>query len=271
MSGLHATQDWTWRWSKNDIKWAIENKLIVLKGERLYTKTYEKCRKKLGAAELIYFDKKQQAYSSLMYVKNEFSNNIGKKDLVTVLPNANSLFKNPKPVSLVKALVDLVCTKDEAIILDFFAGSGTTGHAVLECNRSGRKYTFILCQLNEQNDETPNGIALEVTAPRLKRVMTGSCYDKSSKYPFYTGTSDFEWIIKNEPYAGSLDVYEIETVSDSEHIAGKTAFDVIDETLYGRARFDKLEDKIQWVCEHFEVTEKSVENNREWLKRIENE
>ena len=34
--------------------------------------------------------------------------------------------------------------------------------------------------------------------------------------------------------------------------------------------FDKLEDKIQWVCEHFEVTEKSVEGDKEWLKRMEN-
>ena len=59
------------------------------------------------------------------------------------------------------------------------------------------------------------------------------------------------------------------SAADSEHIAGKTAFDVIDETLYGKAKFEKLEDKIQWVCEHFEVTEKSVESDKEWHKRIE--
>ena len=91
--------------------------------------------------------------------------------------------------------------------------------------------------------------------------MTGSCYD---------GTTDFDWIKKNKPLGGSLDVYEIETVSDSEHIAGKTAFDVIDETLYGKSKFERLEDKIQWVCEHFEVTEKSIESDKEWHKRVEN-
>ena len=74
----------------------------------------------------------------------------------------------------------------------------------------------------------------------------------------------------HEVYGGSLDVYEIESVSDSEHVKGKTAFDVIDETLYGKAKFEKLEDKIQWICEHFEITEKSLEDYKEWSKRIEN-
>lgn len=260
LNGIHAKQDWTWRWSQSDIKWAIDNKLLVLKGDRIYTKTYEKCRKKIGAAELQYFDKKQQAYSSLMYVNNDFSNNKGKKDLDVIIPGANGLFKNPKPVSLICALIDLVCTKDNAIILDFFAGSGTTGQAVLERNRNGMKNTFILCQINEKTDETPHGIAYEVTSQRLKRIMTGTSYD---------GSSNFTWIKNNKPFGGRLDVYEIETVSDSEHIAGKTAFDVIDETLYGKAKFEKLQDKIQWICEHFEITEKSLEEYKEWLKRVE--
>lgn len=260
LAGNHAKQDWTWRWSKSDIDWAIKNKLLVLKGDRIYTKTYEKCRKRTGAAELQYFDKKQQAYSSLMYVDNEFSNNKGKKDLESIIQGANSIFKNPKPVSLIGALIDLVCTKDNAIILDFFAGSGTTGQAVLERNSKGFNNTFILCQLNEKTDETPLGIAYEVTSKRLKRIMTGACYDGSTS----------TWNNNNNPLGGSLDVYEIETVSDSEHIAGKTAFDVIDETLYGKSKFERLEDKIQWVCEHFEVTEKSIESDKEWHKRVEN-
>ncbi len=260
LEGNHAKQDWTWRWSESDIAWAIENKLLVLKGNRIYTKTYEKCRKKLGAAELQYFDKKQQAYSSLTYIDNEYSNNKGKKDLESVLQGANGIFKNPKPVSLIRDLIDLVCPKDDAIILDFFAGSGTTGQAVLERNRDGMKNTFILCQINEKTDETPLGIVYEVTSKRLKRVMTGACYD---------GSTDFTWNKNNNPLGGSLDVYELDTVSDSEHVKGKTAFDVIDETLYGKTKFEKLEDKIQWVCEHFDITEKSIEGDKDWVKRVE--
>lgn len=260
IKGNHAKQDWTWRWSETDIEWAIENKLLVLKGNRIYTKTYEKCRKVIGKAALQYFDKKQQAYSSLMYVDNVFSNNIGKKDLESTLPGANGLFKNPKPVSLIKALIDLVCCKDDAVVLDFFAGSGTTGQAILEYREKAKNASFILCQINEKTDETPNGIAYDVTSKRLKRIMTGSCYD---------GSSNFAWIKDNEPYGGSLDVYEMESVSNSEHICGKTPFDVIDETLYGKEKFATLEDKIKWVCENFEITQRKVESDSDWKKRIE--
>lgn len=245
LAGNHAKQDWTWRWSESDIEWAIKNKLLVLKGDRIYTKTYEKCRKKTGSPELQYFDKKQQAYSSLMYVDNEFSNNNGKKDLESIIQGANSIFKNPKPVSLIGALIDLVCSKDDAIILDFFAGSGTTGQAVLERNRKGKNNTFILCQINEKNDETPNGIAYEVTSKRIKRIMTGECYD---------GSKDFKWIKENTPYGGKLDVYEIKEISNKCAVEGKTPFDVIDETLYGKDKMD-AKDKIAWVCSKFAHTQ----------------
>ncbi len=258
INGNHAKNDWTWRWSEAVIEWAIKNKLLVLKGDRIYTKTYEKCRKKNGCAELIYLDKKQQAYSSLMYVDNEFSNNIGKKDLDAIIPNSNSLFKNPKPSSLIKALIDLVCTKDDAIVLDFFAGSGTTGQSVLEMSSKLKNAKFILCQVNEKTTENPNGIAYDVTARRLKRIMTGSCYD---------GTTDFDWIKKNKPLGGSLDVYEIESVANFEHSEGKTPFDVIDETLYGKDKFERFEDKVKWVCENFEITQKQLESDANWSKK----
>ena len=246
LAGNHATQDWTWRWSQSDIEWAIENKLLVLKGDRIYTKTYEKCRKKIGAAELQYFNKKQQAYSSLMYVDNDFSNTNGKKDLESIIQGANSIFKNPKPVSLIGALIDLVCAKNDAIILDFFAGSGTTGQAVLERNSDGKYNTFILCQINEKAEETPNGIAYDVTCKRLKRIMTGVCYD---------GSKDFKWTKDNEPYGGKLEVYEMAEVSNSSAVAGKTPFDVIDETLYGKEKFKTKREKIEWVCSNFAHTQ----------------
>ena len=130
--------------------------------------------------------------------------------------------------------------------MDFYAGSGTTGHAVCNLNSDGGNRVAILCQINEITDENPNGIALDVTSKRLKRVMTGICYD---------GTNDFVWLKDNEPLGGSLDVYEIKSVSNAEHVCGKTPFDVIDETLYGKEKFDNLEDKIRWVCENFEVTQ----------------
>lgn len=157
--------------------------------------------------------------------------------------------ENPKPTTLIKALIQLGTIKDDATILDFYAGSGTAGHSALLCNKEGCNYRFIVCQVDEKDEDTPNGIAKDITAKRLKRVMTGSCYD---------GTADFAWIKDNEPLGGSLDVYEIESVSNSEHVCGKTPFDVIDETLYGKEKFASLEDKVKWVCENFEATQDSL-------------
>lgn len=152
-----------------------------------------------------------------------------------------------KPLRLIKQLIDSVCLSNESIILDFFAGSGTTGQAVLELNKEDNgKRTYILCQLNEITDSTPNGIAYDVTSKRLKRVMTGKCYD---------GASTFKGIRGFQPYGGKLEVYEIAEISSSSATAGKTPFDVIDETLYGREKFKTAREKIDWVCSNFAHTQ----------------
>ncbi|MCX6146945.1 MAG: DNA methyltransferase, partial [Candidatus Kapabacteria bacterium] len=59
------------------------------------------------------------------------------------------LFENPKPSDFLKRLIIISCSSDD-IILDFFAGSGTTGHAVMKLNaEDGGKRKFILCQIDE--------------------------------------------------------------------------------------------------------------------------
>ena len=164
----------------------------------------------------------------------------------------DKLFDYSKPIKLVSNLIKSASNSD-AIILDFFAGSGTTGHAVLDLNEQEKdegNRTFILCQLNEQTEATPNGIAYDVTAKRLKRIMTGECYD---------GTKDFKWIKENQPYGGNLDVYEINSVANFEATKGKTPFDVIDETLYGQQKFNTLQEKVDWVCQNFAKTQKKLE------------
>ena len=170
-------------------------------------------------------------------------------------------FDNPKPVGLIE-LLTLASTyeKEDAIVLDFFAGSGTTGHSVLKLNaEKGGNRTFILCQMNEKTDSTPNGIAYQVTAPRLKRIMTGEDYN---------GDKEFDWIKQNSPYGGNLDVYEIEKVANFESISGKTPFDVIDETLYGQNRFSTLKKKVDWVCNNFEITQRKLESDEQWMNRL---
>lgn len=84
-------------------------------------------------------------------------------------------FSNPKPVSLIKRILELSTDKD-GVVLDFFAGSGTTGHAVLELNKEdGGQRKFILCT----NDE--NGICKDVCYPRVKKVIEGYKNQKREK------------------------------------------------------------------------------------------
>lgn len=76
-------------------------------------------------------------------------------------------FDFPKSLYLILDTLKLTSSKD-AIILDFFAGSGTTGHAVLQLNKDdGGNRKFILCTNNENN------ICENVTYPRINKVING--------------------------------------------------------------------------------------------------
>lgn len=78
------------------------------------------------------------------------------------------LFKYPKSVKFIKDIIDSA-SDSNSIILDFFAGSGTTGQAVLELNKEdGGNRTFILCTNNEVTDSNPHGIAYDVTSKTFK-------------------------------------------------------------------------------------------------------
>ncbi|MCQ2082790.1 MAG: site-specific DNA-methyltransferase [Lachnospiraceae bacterium] len=251
LKGFHGKKDWIWRWNKEAFEWGVKEKLFVLKGDRIYTKSYLNCRKKSGKCELEEIDA-TKAFTTLSYLDNKYSNDNAKKELDGLFENGNTLFRNPKPTILTETLIKMVAPdKTNAKVLDFFAGSGTTGHAVLDMNeKDGGERTFILCQVNEITETNPNGIAIDVTTKRLKRVMTGECYD---------GSKDFKWAQENEPYGGNLEVYEIDSVSNFESSKDKTPFDVIDETLYGENKFQTLQEKVEWVCRNFRNTQKVLE------------
>ena len=78
-------------------------------------------------------------------------------------------FKTPKPVELLTRILRLAAADQEALVLDSFAGSGTTAHAVLEANkRDGGNRRFILVEMEDYADR--------LTAERVRRVING--------YPF---------------------------------------------------------------------------------------
>jgi adenine-specific DNA-methyltransferase len=105
------------------------------------------------------------------------------------------IFNNPKPVSLIRRILELATGKNSTV-LDFMAGSGTTGHAVLDLNREdGGNRRFILCTNNELNglakelkergmsdkEIEEHGICRRVTYPRLEKVINGYKNPKSEQ------------------------------------------------------------------------------------------
>jgi len=93
-----------------------------------------------------------------------------------------NIFDYPKSLYLLVDILKLT-TKEDSVVLDFFAGSGTTGHAVLELNKEdGGNRKFILCTNNENNNGNgTGGIAESVCYPRIKNVIKGYKDKKNEK------------------------------------------------------------------------------------------
>jgi len=145
--------DGAWRWSKEKI--AKEKERIEwITGKNGWTPYFK-----------IYADSaKARPPQTIWYYDEVGSNRTSKTELNSILGDTNS-FNTPKPVNLLKKIIQMACFEDD-IILDSFAGSGTTAHAVLELNKEdGGNRKFILV---EQED-----YANTITAERVRRVIKG--------------------------------------------------------------------------------------------------
>lgn len=111
--------------------------------------------------------KKGVVSNSILLADEVGSTQMAKETIKKIL--GKNIFETPKPVELIKRLIRLASEEDD-IILDSFAGSGTTGHAVLDLNEEdGGNRKFILVEL-EKN------IAKRITVERVKRVARGYSY-----------------------------------------------------------------------------------------------
>ena len=155
-NGKHARADWAWRWSKELFDFGYENGFIVIKKydgySRIYTKTYQNCKiAKAASGFTIEYIQRTKAISTLEFVENEYSNDNSKKNLTSLFES--SVFDYSKPTALLKTLVQYSSTADD-IVMDFFSGSATTAHAVMQLNaEDGGHRKFIMVQLPEPCDE----------------------------------------------------------------------------------------------------------------------
>lgn len=148
----------TWRWSKETIAEHYED--LVFKNGHVYTKNYEK--------------QDGQKPRSLLIDERFGRTRTGSTDLRKIVDS--SIFSYPKPINLL-SFITSIATTQQSTILDFFAGSGTTGHAVMKLNaEDGGTRKFILCTNNENN------ICRDITYERIKRVIEKESYVASLKY-----------------------------------------------------------------------------------------
>jgi DNA modification methylase len=149
-----------------------------VKENRLYwgpTGMYEKPRYKKFR-----FEVKPGIVPGSWWEPSEVGNNDqAKRELAQIL-GPDSGFPNPKPVALIRRVLEIATNEDD-VILDSFAGSGTTGHAVLDLNKEdGGTRKFILIQIPFETKENENdafNIARKITVERTRRVVKGYAFE----------------------------------------------------------------------------------------------
>ncbi|GAA7198768.1 site-specific DNA-methyltransferase [Helicobacter pylori] len=183
--GNFGTIDWVWRWSKTKFDFGLANGFVEIKNNRIYTKTYTKAKISDSKPYKIEYFNRTKNISSVEFLDNKYSNDMSNKKLQSIF-NVKNIFDYSKPIELISFLIDQTTEKGD-IILDFFAGSGTTAHAVLESNKSDyqklsegggglfnglnaefKERQFILVQLDEKIDPKKNKSAHDFCLNTLK-------------------------------------------------------------------------------------------------------
>ena len=135
--------------------WAFSRKTFdeyIKKGKILFKKVYKENER--GFIFKRYKNELKDRYNplnSLFAIENKYMNQIGTKELNLLFKEIDFIY--PKPVNFIKLLITSLNDKS-SIILDFFSGSATTAHAVMQLNaEDGGKRKFIMVQLPEKTDE----------------------------------------------------------------------------------------------------------------------
>ena len=239
--GEHKEKDWVWRWSQEKFDFGLANGFVVVKKgrgrRRIYTKTYANASiEKAGSGYTVQITDRESLLSSLAFTDNAFSNDNAKKEIAKV---GLDRFGFPKPTSLVRQLISLV--DNAQVVLDCFAGSGTTGQAVMQLNaEDGGHRRFILCTNNE------NGICREITYERIRRVIETENYAASLRYfrvehlPVENRLYDeyaFELLHHIEPLTA---LERQKSLADEEKIGIALDDQALEELLADKKRLSKL-------------------------------
>ena len=147
-----------WLVNKKSLEKLEKDKKLIFNGDKIYRKLFLNENK--GKVPETLWDDTSNAANAADEIKKIFNAQI---------------FDTPKPLPYIKQMLK-ICTENDDIILDFFAGSGTTAHAVMELNKEdGGSRKFITVQIpakneTESNDEYPT--IADICKERIRRVIT---------------------------------------------------------------------------------------------------
>jgi len=159
-------KEMSWRWEKTKFQREPHN-IIVIKTNKGDISIYKKQRPGLG-------DLPTRKPKTLFY-KPEYSSGNGTQQLKGIF-NVERVLDNPKPLDLIRDLIEIGANEND-LILDFFAGSATTAHAVMQLNaEDGGNRKFIMVQLPELCDEKSEAFKAgyktiaEIAKERIRRA-----------------------------------------------------------------------------------------------------
>ena len=209
---------WIWKWGRNKIEWAIKNNFIDFRKSK---------SKKSGWAIL---------YRNYLNVNNNnelIERSAPKKNVINDILNADAssnmkklfaknTFKYSKPVGLIERVIGYIKIFNYEIVLDYFAGSGTTGHAVINLNREDRgTRKYILIEMGEYFDS--------VLKPRIQKVIYTDSW-KEGKPTTKNGVSQIFKYFKLESYEDTLNNLEFKRTKEQADALG----------LYNEAKEDYI-------------------------------
>lgn len=147
--------------------------------------------------------------ASIWFHRDAGSNSSAKEKLREIFSDSSEeLFLTPKPVELLSRVIE-ISTNQNSLILDSFAGSGTTGHAALKANKTDNGHRrFILVECENYADT--------LTAERIRRVIKGYPYKGSQREELYR--KNITWSAFEKKHNEILEhINSIESLHDSEY------------------------------------------------------
>lgn len=210
------------------------------------------------------------------------------KDLFNVSDSENPIFSNPKPVNLMKRILEVATSKNSNdIILDFFAGSGTTAQAVMELNAEDKgNREFILVQIDEEIKEdksksaydfckkelkSENPVISDITIERVKRaaqkiIQSSKDKDLNLGFKVFTLEDKPEIIIdkdKNLKLINRRNLSVIDKVVNMFLISGKTLDKKIENIFDGKLY--KCEDSFYLISFNKEILKYLIKTQNEYI------